>query len=152
MQSKEEPGMRLHRLGRCVTWNAGGIMSGTVEDMVQSVTSLKSARESITSLCCEKIVFSPLWNQLLNWNQRSVHQITLWIENFFPPCAVGYPPWSAYLATCKLRSLFLITLILPFAVVFICFYFSALRALLQEEILPIWSRKLSTGHLQQTNT
>lgn len=33
--------MRLHRLGRCVRGNAGGIMSGTVEDMVQSVTSLK---------------------------------------------------------------------------------------------------------------
>lgn len=37
--------MRLHRLGRCVRGNAGGIMSGTVEDMVQSVTSLKSTRE-----------------------------------------------------------------------------------------------------------
>lgn len=56
-QRKEEPGMRLHRLGRCVTRNAGGIMSGTVDDMVQSVASLKSTRERITSLCCEKIVF-----------------------------------------------------------------------------------------------
>lgn len=35
-------------------------MSGTVEDMVQSVTSLKSTRERRTSLCFEKIVFSAL--------------------------------------------------------------------------------------------
>lgn len=84
VQSKEEPGMALHRLGRCVIRNMGGIMSGTMEDMVQSVTSLKSTRERITSLCCEKIVFSPLWDQLLNWNQLSTHQMTIWIEDLFP--------------------------------------------------------------------
>lgn len=45
VRRKEEPGMRLHRLGRCVRGNAGGIMSGTVEDVEQSVTSLKATRE-----------------------------------------------------------------------------------------------------------
>lgn len=97
--------MRLHRLGRCcVRRNAGGITSGTVEDMVQSVTSLTSTRERITSLCCEKIVFSPLWDQLLNGNQRSMHQITIWIENVFS-CAL-WDIHPAYLATCKFCSYF----------------------------------------------
>lgn len=33
MQSEEEdPGMRLHRPGRCVKGNAGGIMSGTTKE------------------------------------------------------------------------------------------------------------------------
>lgn len=35
-------------------------MSGTVEDVVQSVTSLNSTKERIKNRRCEKIVFSPL--------------------------------------------------------------------------------------------
>lgn len=46
----------------------------------------------------------------LNWNQHSTHQITILIENFFPPCTVGNLPRSAHLATCGLH-LFLSTLI-----------------------------------------
>lgn len=72
----------LHRLGRCVRMNTQGIMSGTMEDLVQSVTSLKSTKGRITRLCCEKIVFSPLWRQLFHWNRRFLPQFTVWIENF----------------------------------------------------------------------
>ena len=52
--------MRAHRLGTCVGGNAGGIMSGTVEDVVQSATGLASTGDRIMSLCCDKTVFSPL--------------------------------------------------------------------------------------------
>lgn len=60
VQREEEPGMRLHRLERFVTWSTGGIMGGTMEYVAQNVASFKSARERITRLCCEKILFSPL--------------------------------------------------------------------------------------------
>lgn len=129
--------MRLHRLGRGVARNAGGLMSGTMEDMVQGVTSLTSTRERITSLCCEKIVFSPLWDQLLHWNWCSTHQITIWIENLYPyalwdihPDLHTLPP-ASYANFPSSLSLW------------------SLSSLLQEEILPSWSRKLPTGHLQQ---
>lgn len=52
--------MRLHRLGRCVTRNVEEIMGGTTQDIKESVVSLKSTRERITKLFCEKIAFSPL--------------------------------------------------------------------------------------------
>lgn len=52
--------MRPHRPGGCVRGNAGGITSGTMEDMVQSAMGLKSTRDRIMGLCCEKIVFSSL--------------------------------------------------------------------------------------------
>lgn len=58
VQKKEEPGMRLHRLGRCVRRNAKGIMSCMMEDMMQSVTSLKSTRGRITSLWENCVFFS----------------------------------------------------------------------------------------------
>lgn len=140
VQSKEEPGMTLHRLGRCVIRNMGGIMSGTMEDMVQSVTSLKSTRERITSLCCEKIVFSPLWDQLLNWNQLSTHQMTIWIEDLFPLFDLHtWPPANDanFLSTTMFDSLLLWFLFV--------FTLAPSRALLQEDILPIWSRKFKAN-------
>lgn len=52
--------MRLHKPGRCVTGNAGRIMSRTKEDPVQSVPSLKYTRKRIISLSCGKSGFSPV--------------------------------------------------------------------------------------------
>lgn len=98
------PGMRLHRLRKCVSRNAGGIMSGTVEDVVQSVTSLNSTKERIKNRRCEKIVFSPLWDRLLELElaRHASNYCLNW--ELPPPCTVGYPPWSAYLATCKILT------------------------------------------------
>lgn len=99
------PGMRLHRLRKCVSRNAGGIMSGTVDDVVQSVTSLNSTKERIKNRRCEKIVFSPLWDRLLELElaRHASNYCLNW--ELPPPCTVGYPPWSAYLATCKILVL-----------------------------------------------
>lgn len=47
VQREEEPGMRLHRPGRCLRGNAGGIMSGATKD---------GSREEI--LECGKLAFS----------------------------------------------------------------------------------------------
>lgn len=79
--------MRLHWLWRCVTRNARGIMSGTMNDMVQSVASLKPTRERIMSHCSEKIVF--LLSETHCWIGicAFTHPITIWTENFFP-CAL----------------------------------------------------------------
>lgn len=70
--SKEEPGMKLCRLGRCVARNFLGLTRHTVEDMVQGVPSSTSTTERSTSLCWERSVFSPVWEQLLNRNQLSL--------------------------------------------------------------------------------
>lgn len=104
---RKELGMILHRLRRCVTGNAGGIMSGTKYDMVQSVTSLKYTRGRIMNLSCEKTVFSPVWHQLVNWNSAALHSSNYYLNwELLPPCTSGNPHCSAYLAACKLLSNF----------------------------------------------
>lgn len=123
---RKELGMILHRLGRCLTGNAGGIMSGTKYDMVRSVTSLKYTRGRIMNLSCEKTVFSPIWHQLVNWNSAALHSSNYYLNwELLPPCTVGNPHWPAYLAACKLLSNFEY----PYfccCVYFICFYFGTL--------------------------
>lgn len=97
--------------GRCVRGNAGGITSGAVEDMVQSAMGLKSTRDRIMSLRCEKIVFSSLTptaalesalcasNYYLNWELLPVPDLHTW-----PPASYthffGAPLTSISLLLC----------------------------------------------------
>lgn len=59
-QREGDAGMRLHRPGRCVTRNVGEIMSGTTQDVEESVSSLRSAGERIVGLFREETGVSPL--------------------------------------------------------------------------------------------
>lgn len=47
--------MRLHWLGRCVRRKEQGIISGTLEDVEQSLPSLKSIRERIEVFALRKL-------------------------------------------------------------------------------------------------
>lgn len=49
-QNKEESSMRLHKLARCDRRSVQGIMSGIVQDLVQSVTRLECTKEGIRDL------------------------------------------------------------------------------------------------------
>lgn len=58
--NQEEPDMRLCRLGICVRRKAKGIVCGTLEDIAQNVTSLKSTGQKMTNNWSEKGLLSPL--------------------------------------------------------------------------------------------
>ena len=73
--------------------------------------------------------------------ESTLHELLFGLRIGSPPCTVGYPHRSAYLATCKLH--FLSALIFDFPL--LCFFHLFLLQHPQSSLLPIYSKKLSTA-------